>query len=80
VRRSPHVGLGVSPRGALALLGASRAGALLGGRDFVLPDDMKRFLVPCWAHRLVLKAEAELEGHTPRQVLDEAARSVEIPR
>src|SRR5262249_52214976 len=44
VRRSPHVELGVSPRGALSLLETARAGALLAGRDFVLPDDLKRFL------------------------------------
>ncbi len=79
VRRSPQVELGVSPRAALALLEASRAAALLEGRDFVIPDDMKRLLVPCWAHRLILTAESELEGHNPRQVLDRIAASVDVP-
>jgi MoxR-like ATPase len=80
VRRSPHVELGVSPRGALSLLETARAGALLAGRDFVLPDDLKRFLIPCWGHRLILRAESELEGQTIRSILDEAAGSVEVPR
>jgi MoxR-like ATPase len=80
VRGSAHVELGVSPRGALSLLEAARAGALLAGRDFVLPDDVKRFLVPCWAHRLILKAESELEGETARHLLEQAAASVEVPR
>ncbi len=80
VRQSPHVDLGVSPRGALALLQIARSGALLAGRDFVLPDDLKRFLRPCWGHRLILKAESELEGQTVGRVLDEAAASVEVPR
>jgi MoxR-like ATPase len=80
VRSSPHVDLGVSPRGGLCLLETARAIALLSGRDFVLPDDLKRFLVPCWGHRLVLTPESELEGHTPRRVLEEAAASVDVPR
>jgi MoxR-like ATPase len=80
VRRSPHVELGVSPRGALSLLETARAGSLLAGRDFVLPDDIKRFLIPCWGHRLILKAESELEGQTIRRILEEAAASVEVPR
>jgi MoxR-like ATPase len=80
VRRSPHVELGVSPRGGLALLEAARAAALLAGRDFVLPDDMKRFLVPCWGHRIIVKAESELEGQTAPQVLLEAVSAIEVPR
>ncbi len=80
IRRSPHVDLGVSPRGALSLLETARAGAFLARRDFVLPDDLKRFLLPCWGHRLILKAESELEGQTVARVLEEAAASVEVPR
>jgi MoxR-like ATPase len=80
VRRSPHVELGVSPRGGLALLETARAGALLAGRDFVLPDDIKRFLVPCWGHRIIVRAESELEGQTAAQVLLETVNTVEVPR
>jgi MoxR-like ATPase len=80
VRRSPHVELGISLRGGLALLETARAGALLSGRDFVLPDDIKRFVVPCWGHRIIVKAESELEGQTPPHVLQEAVSAIEVPR
>ena len=79
VRRSSHVELGVSPRAALALLEAGRAAALLEGRDFLIPDDLKRLLIPCWAHRLILTAESELEGHTPRRILEQVAAAVPVP-
>ena len=79
VRRAPQVDLGVSPRAALALLDAARAAALLEGREFVVPDDLKRLLGPCWGHRLILTPESELEGHTPRQVLDAVAAAVDVP-
>jgi MoxR-like ATPase len=76
---SPHVELGVSPRGGLALLEVARAAALMAGREFVIPDDLKRFLEPCWGHRLLLTAESELEGHPAAAVLREAADSVPVP-
>jgi len=79
VRSSPQVELGVSPRGALALLEAARAAALLEERDFVTPDDLKRYLGACWSHRMILTAEAELEGHTPERLLQEVAAGVEVP-
>jgi MoxR-like ATPase len=80
VRRHPHVELGPSPRAALALLEASRAAPLLEGRDFVVPDDLQRLLVPCWAHRLLLTAEAELEGTTAERVLAQVRATVPVPR
>ncbi len=80
VRVAPQVELGPSPRGALALLECARAAALLEGRSFVLPDDLKRFLRPCWGHRLLLRAESELEGFTPARVLETVAAAVEVPR
>ncbi len=79
VRRSPQVDLGVSPRAALALLEAGRAAALLEGREFLLPDDLKRFLVPCWGHRVLLTPESELEGFTPRRVLETVAAAEPVP-
>ncbi|MBW8873427.1 MAG: MoxR family ATPase [Acidobacteria bacterium] len=79
VRRSPQVDLPVSPRAALALLEAARASALLEGRDFLTPDDLKRLLVPCWAHRILLTPESELEGFSPRQVLEAVAAAVSVP-
>ncbi|HEY0511726.1 MAG TPA: MoxR family ATPase [Thermoanaerobaculia bacterium] len=79
VRRSPQVDLPVSPRAALALLEAGRAAALLERRDFLVPDDLKRCLAPCWAHRVILTPEAELEGFTPRRVLEAVAAAVPVP-
>ena len=79
VRRSPQVDLPVSPRAALALLEAGRATALLEGRDFLIPDDLKRLIVPCWAHRVILTPESELEGFTPRRVLETVAAAVPVP-
>ena len=58
----------------------ARAAALVAGRDFVTPDDLKQFLEPCWSHRLILTAEAELEGHRPGRVLQRIAGEVEVPR
>jgi MoxR-like ATPase len=80
VRKSPYVEVGVSPRGCLALLESARGAALVAGRDFATPDDLKRLLLPCWAHRLILTPEAELEGYGVRRLLDEAAAAVEVPR
>ncbi|MEM7356241.1 MAG: MoxR family ATPase [Acidobacteriota bacterium] len=79
-RDSPHLELAVSPRGALALLETARAAALIEGRDYLVPDDLKRFLVPCWDHRLILTAEAELEGHGSRRILGDIASSVDVPK
>ncbi|HET9212920.1 MAG TPA: MoxR family ATPase [Thermoanaerobaculia bacterium] len=79
VRRSPQVDLPVSPRAALALLEAGRAAALLEGREFLIPDDLKRLIVPCWAHRVILTPESELEGFTPRRVLETVAAAVPVP-
>ncbi len=79
VRRAPQMDLPVSPRAALGLLEAGRAAALLEGRDFLVPDDLKRMLVPCWAHRVILTPESELEGFTPRRVLETVAAAVPVP-
>ena len=79
VRESVHVELGPSPRGALSLLESARAWAVLAGREFVRPDDLKRLLVPCWAHRLKLFAESELEGQGASSVLEEVAGRVPVP-
>ena len=79
-RTSPSLGLGVSPRGATALLRTSRAWAWLSGRDFVTPDDVKSLAQATLAHRLALRPEAELEGVAVNQVLATALGSVTVPR
>jgi MoxR-like ATPase len=79
-RQSPSLRLGVSPRGATALLAASRAWAWLVGRDFVIPDDVKALARPALRHRIQLRPEAELEGVTPEGVLDGLLSAVPVPR
>jgi MoxR-like ATPase len=79
-RVSPSLNLGVSPRGATALLRTSRAWAWLQGRTFVTPDDVKALAGATLAHRLGLRPEAELEGVAVTQVLQSAVDSVPVPR
>jgi MoxR-like ATPase len=79
-RTSPAVRLGVSPRGATALLAAARAWAWLSGRQYVTPDDVKALARPALRHRLELRPEAELEGATADGVLDGVLAAVPVPR
>jgi MoxR-like ATPase len=79
-RSSPSLSLGVSPRGATALMRTSRAWAWLQGRSFVTPDDVKALASATLAHRLGLRPEAELEGIAVTQVLQSALDSVAVPR
>ena len=79
-RQSPSLQLGVSPRGATALLGTSRAWAWLAGREYVTPDDVKALARPTFRHRIQLRPEAELEGASPDGVLDGVLAAVPVPR
>jgi len=79
-RESPSLSLGVSPRGATALLRSARAWAWLTGRDFVTPDDVKALAHATLVHRLGLRPEAELEGVDVAEVLASALGSVPVPR
>ncbi|GHF77187.1 MoxR-like ATPase [Amycolatopsis bartoniae] len=79
-RALPSVRLGVSPRGATALLAATRAWAWLAGRDYATPDDVKSLARPALRHRLDLRPEAELEGGTADGVLDRVLATVPVPR
>ena len=79
-RSSPSVALGVSPRGATALLASARAWAWLGGRAFVTPDDVKALALPTLRHRITLRAEAEMEGVTTESVVNGVLRTVTVPR
>jgi len=79
-RVSPSLSLGVSPRGATALLRTSRTWAWLQGRSFVTPDDVKALATATLAHRLGLRPEAELEGVSVTAVLQSALDSVPVPR
>ena len=79
-RTSPSLQLGVSPRGATALMNTARAWAWLSGRDFVTPDDVKALAPATLAHRIAVRPEAELEGVTTTSVLDSVLAAVPVPR
>ena len=79
-RQSPSLQLGVSPRGATALLSTSRAWAWLAGRDYVTPDDVKALAPATLRHRVQLRPEAELEGATPEAIIATTLTTVPVPR
>ena len=78
-RLSPSVQLGVSPRGATALLAASKAWAWLSGYDAITPDHVKAMVVPVWRHRIQLRPEAELEQVTADAILQSILTQVQVP-
>ena len=79
-RDSPSLTLGVSPRGAVALLWSAKAWAWLSGRPYVTPDEVKAIAKPALRHRIGLRPEVELEGVTADGVLDGLLASVPVPR
>ena len=79
-RSWPGVRVGAGPRGGIAVIRASRAAALMEGRDFVTPDDMKRMVLPVLRHRMLLAPELELEGRTAASVLEQLIEQVDAPR
>ena len=79
-RSLPSVSLGASPRAAVHLLAASKAAARLAGRGFVTPDDVVAMAAPVLRHRLLLRAEAELERYRPDDAVATAIAAVPVPR
>ncbi|HZG89587.1 MAG TPA: MoxR family ATPase, partial [Pseudonocardia sp.] len=79
-RSATTTSLGVSPRGATALLAAARAWAWLSARDYVTPDDVKALAPATLRHRLRLRPEAELDGVTADGVVDGVLAAVPVPR
>lgn len=79
-RTTRAVYLGASPRASVAMLQASKAFALLQGRDFVTPEDIKMVTPSILQHRLVLTAEAEMEGYTAYKVAEKLIDKVEVPK
>ena len=72
--------LGASPRAAISLMAVAKGIAAMDGRDYLIPDDVKSAALPVLRHRLVLKPEADLEGITPDQVIQDVLRAVEVPK
>ena len=79
-RRSGDLQLGASPRAGVHLLHAAKAAAALDGRDFVTPDDVKSLVPPTLRHRVVLKAEAEIEGVDADAALRRVLARLDVPR
>ncbi|MBU1195550.1 MAG: MoxR family ATPase [Proteobacteria bacterium] len=71
---------GAGPRGTQALILASRANAALNNRDFVTPDDIKYMAGPCLEHRIILRPEYEIEGLTPKEVIQQILNRIAVPR
>jgi len=78
-REHPDLTLGASPRGSLFLMKASQAHALLDGRNYVIPDDVQKMVIPVLSHRLILKPEARLKEMTPERILKSIINTVYVP-
>ncbi|MEU1605201.1 AAA family ATPase [Micromonospora matsumotoense] len=78
-RQHPQVRVGVSPRGVIALTRAACAYALIDGRGWIMPEDLKALVEPVFAHRLLLTADAQVRGVTAAEVLRQAVASVPVP-
>ena len=72
--------MGASPRAGLALVQGARTLAAFRGRDYAVPDDVVEIALPALRHRVILTAEAEVEGRTVDELLSELIRTVEVPR
>jgi MoxR-like ATPase len=79
-REWPTLLLGASPRAAVCLMRVAQAAAAFDGRDYLLPDDVKRAVLPALRHRVILKPEAELEGFDADRVLADVIAGVPVPR
>ncbi|MDR0866196.1 MAG: MoxR family ATPase, partial [Candidatus Symbiothrix sp.] len=79
-RNSKAIYLGASPRAGIAILNASKAYAILQGRDFVIPDDIKYIAIPVLQHRLMLSAETEMEGRSAATIAKLLIEKIEVPK
>lgn len=80
VRTDADVMPGVSSRAGIALFKCSRVAATLDGRDYVIPDDVKRLAAPTIEHRISIRAEAEMDGITPAMILERVLAQVPVPK
>lgn len=78
-RKDPRTAVGASPRGSLALLKLARAEAALSGRSFVIPDDVKTYLIPALSHRLILKPDLWMSKSAGFDVLNQISNSIPVP-
>lgn len=80
LRHHPDLLIGPSARGSIALFLGARALAFTQGRDFVVPDDVKRLLIPALSHRLQISSEAEMDKVTPESIINQVANEVPVPK
>lgn len=78
-RKNPDIALGVSPRGSLSLLKASKAWAFIKGRDYITPDDIQKMAVPVLAHRLILGTGVKTKNITAENMINEVMMKVKVP-
>ncbi len=78
-RERPDIELGASPRASVALFRAAQAAAFLGGRDFVLPDDVRSIVPAVLGHRLRVDLDSSLHGATAEQILADVVAGVPVP-
>jgi len=78
-RSHPMISLGVSPRASKALYKTVKAWALLNGRNYVIPDDVKEMVKPVWNHRLILKIDGSMNNVQPEDILEEILGKVSVP-
>jgi MoxR-like ATPase len=79
LRNDPDMLSGCSTRASIALFKCARVLALFDGRDFVIPDDVKRLIYPALEHRIKVKPEAEMDDVTPRMLLDRTLEKIPVP-
>jgi MoxR-like ATPase len=79
-RDNPTIDIGSSPRGSIALLQCAKACAAYNGRDYVIPEDIKKMAIPTLRHRIILKPELELEGVKSDSVILDILSKVKVPR
>lgn len=78
-RNHPSVRLGASPRASLALYRTAQATAYIDGRDYVIPDDIQKMMVPVMAHRIILSQETKFSNTTAEDVLEEIKKTTPVP-
>ena len=79
-RKNENISLGLSPRATIAMIRAAQASAYVEGRDYVIPDDIMKVMIPVAAHRLVLSVEARVAKKKPEEILAAVKKGVKVPR
>jgi MoxR-like ATPase len=79
-RRNPFLSLGASPRAGIYLILTAKVFAAVQGRNFVTPDDLREMAVPVLRHRVIVKPEAQIDGKSSRNILENILKEIKVPR